>query len=265
MLRARIIPCLLLKNAGLVKTVAFRDPAYVGDAINAVRIFNDKEADELLLLDIEATRQGRGPNYQLLAKINREAFMPFTYGGGVTNLDQVRQLLHSGLEKVAINSAALHDPGFIRRAAELAGSQSIVGVVDVKRDRSGVPRVYDHRAMRLTDRQPAEWAQELARNGAGEILLQDVDRDGGMAGYDLDLVRRVADAVELPLVALGGAGSVDDLARAITVGGASAAAAGSLFVFYGRHRAVLISYPARDQIMRLMPQQRQSNHDAHQN
>lgn len=224
-MRPRFIPCLLLKDGGLVKTVRFSQPAYVGDPINAVKIFNTKQADELFLLDIAC----KTPDLPLLRDISGEAFMPLAYGGGLRSVDDVRAVLAAGFEKVVLRPGPL-----IRPAAELAGSQSIVVSVDVKGGQ-----------VRDLGTDPAACAREVQDQGAGEILIQSVDRDGTMSGYDLDLIRRVSQAVRVPVVALGGASSVKDLDDAIRVGGASAAAAGSLFVFHGKHRAVLINYPDR--------------------
>lgn len=240
MLRPRAIPCLLLQNGGLVKTVRFSQPSYVGDPLNAVRIFNDKRVDELYLLDITATARGTGPDLRMLAPIADEASMPLGYGGGVRTTEQVRAVLSTGFEKVILNSAAAEDRSFIRRAADLAGSQSIVVSVDVSRG-----AVHSRSGTKNLGLDPVAYAVEAERAGAGEILLHSIDRDGTGTGYDLPLLRQVTAAVSVPVVALGGAASVGDLAAAVKEGGASAAAAGSLFVFHGRHRAVLITYPDR--------------------
>ena len=249
MLHTRIIPCLLLQNGGLVKTIKFGSARYVGDPINAVRIFNDKGADELVFLDISATPQGRGPHFELLAEIASEAFMPFAYGGGITSVAQVRQLYALGIEKVVINTAAAANPQLITAAAELGGSSGVVASIDVKRNWRGKPEVFVAGGRKRIDADPVAYAQELAQLGAGEILLNAIHRDGTMDGYDLDLIRRVAPSVSVPVVAAGGAGSLDDLREAIR-SGASAAAAGSIFVFHGKHRAVLITYPDEDDLDR---------------
>ena len=243
MLRARVIPCLLLRNGGLVKTVKFDDPTYVGDPINAVKIFNEKEVDELVFLDISATGEGRGPNFDLVRDIATEAFMPFGYGGGVTTLDQVRQLTACGAEKVVINTGAVARPELITEAAETVGSQSVVVAIDVSKSLFGRYEVVTHSATRKTGLDPVEWAQKMERAGAGEILVNSVDRDGKMSGYDVALVRKIADAVRVPVVACGGAGKLEHLREAVVDGHASAVSAGSLFVFHGKHRAVLITYP----------------------
>jgi len=244
MLNTRIIPCLLLRKGGLVKTVGFQSPRYVGDPINAVRILNDKEVDELVFLDIEATVAGCGPNFDLLADIASEAFMPFAYGGGVTSLDQVKRLFGLGVEKVVINTAAESNPRLISDAAEVAGSSSVVGSIDVRRGWSGQYSVWVNGGRRDSKRDPTAWAQELERLGAGEILLNSINRDGSQTGYDLELIRRVCTAVSIPVVAVGGAGSLRDFREAVDHG-ASAVAGGSFFVFHGKHKAVLITYPER--------------------
>lgn len=244
MIWRRIVPCLLWRGAGLVKTVKYDKPKYIGDPINAVRIFSDKEADELILVDIDASRKGHGPRLREIEEIVSEAFMPLCYGGGVTSADQARQLVRIGVEKVAVNSAALTRPELISEIASQIGSSSTVGVIDVRRSLLGRAVVWSHTGGRVGVQDPVAYAELLQRNGAGEILVSAVDRDGTMKGYDLDLVARVSRAVDVPVVALGGAGSVDDLAT-VLASGAAAAAAGSLFVFHGPHKAVLISFPDR--------------------
>jgi cyclase len=248
MMRPRVIPCLLLLKKGLVKTIKFKDPVYLGDPINVVKIFNDKEVDELIFLDITATLEGRQPPFEYLAEIASECFMPLGYGGGVHSLEDVRKLLNLGLEKVSINSYAVENRSFIREAADVFGSQSIVVSIDVKKDFFGKEQVYTHSGKKATGLDPVRFAVEMAEMGAGELLLNSIDRDGTMKGYDLELIKRVSRAVDIPVVACGGAGSVRDLAAAVKEGGASAAAAGSLFVFQGRHRAVLISYPSAQEL-----------------
>jgi cyclase len=242
----RVIPSLLLRNGGLVKTVGFKNPVYVGDPINAVKIFNDKEVDELVLLDIDASRKGRGPDFALLGRIAREAFMPMAYGGGLRSLDDLSRVLGMGYEKIAINSVALQDIDFVRRAADACGSQSVVVSIDVKRDLFGRHVVFDHVSGK-TRGEPAAFARQASHAGAGEVLLNAVHRDGTQEGYDLEVIRKVAAAVDVPLVALGGAGSIKDFNLALAAG-ASAVAAGSIFVFHGPRRAVLITYPDRSEL-----------------
>lgn len=242
MLHARVIPCLLLQNGKLVKTVKFNSPRYIGDPINAVRIFNEKEVDELVFLDIGATVAGTGPRFDLLADIASEAFMPFSYGGGITTIEQVRRLYTLGVEKIILNTSAAEKPDLVCEASALAGRSGVVVSMDVRRSWLGRYSVYVCAGRRDLARDPVSYAQEMERLGAGEILLNSIDRDGTMEGYDLELVRRVSEAVSVPVVVAGGAGSLDDFREAVRHG-ASAVAAGSMFVFHGKHRAVLITYP----------------------
>lgn len=247
MLPPRVIPSLLLKDRGLVKTVRFKEPTYVGDPINAVKIFNDKEVDELLLLDIGATNERRRPAFDLIEQIASEAFMPLGYGGGIRSLEDIATLLRLGIEKVVVNSFAVEDPAFVRAAAARFGSQSIVVSIDVVKPLFGGYKVCTHGGRRKTTHEPAAFAASMQQLGAGEILLTSIDRDGTMAGFDLELVRQVSQSVSVPVVACGGAASLADLSRAIAAG-ASAVSAGSMFVFHGRHRAVLISYPSASEL-----------------
>ena len=247
MRRTRVIPCLLLRNHGFVKTVGFKNPTYLGDPVNIVKIFNDKEADELVILDITATPQGKGPNFDLLADIASECFMPLGYGGGVSTTEEIRKLFHLGFEKVVLNTAAFEKPDLVREAAELVGSQSVVVSIDCKHRAFRGVEVVTRCGKRRTKKSPVDAARAMVELGAGEILLNSVDRDGSMKGYDLDVIRNVSAAVNVPVVACGGAGSVADLASAVSDGGAAAVSAGSLFVFQGRHRAVLINMPSGDE------------------
>jgi cyclase len=243
MYRPRVIPCLLLRGHGLVKTRKFKDAVYVGDPVNAVRIFSEKEADELVILDIDASKEGREPNYELIEEIAGECLMPIGYGGGITSLAQVKRLIRSGVEKVVVNStAALGSMQVIGDAAAAFGSQAVVGAIDVRRTMLKGYRIVAKSATVETSLKLEEHCRALVAAGAGEIFLNDVDADGTMAGFDLKLIRRIADSVDVPVVACGGAGTVDHLSQAIREGGASAVAAGSMFVFHGKHRAVLINY-----------------------
>ncbi len=247
----RVIPALLLSNQGLVKTVGFSEPRYVGDPINAVRIFNEKQVDELVFLDITATREDRGPDLDLLNRIASEAFMPFAYGGGITTIEHVQEILSLGVEKVVLNTVAVETPDLIDRAAEVAGSSSVVVSIDARRRRfRGDYRVWTRGGTGKTSLDPIDFAKTVANRGAGEILINAIDRDGRMDGYDLDLIQAVSDAVMIPVVALGGGGSLEDLRRAVERG-ASAVAAGSMFVFHGPRRAVLITYPDYDRLTEL--------------
>lgn len=250
-MRPRVIPCLLLRNGGLYKTSKFRAPQYIGDPINAVRIFNDKEVDELAFLDISADRATRGPNFDLLRDIASEAFMPFAYGGGISTLEQVRQLFSLGLEKVILNTSALSRPELLAEIAALSGSSSVVVSIDVRRSLFGRYSVFGSGGAADTRRSPEEYAKEVERRGAGEIFLTSIDREGSMGGYDLELVQRVAAAVSIPVVAHGGAGSLADFREALRHG-ASAVAAGSMFVYHGKHRAVLITYPEDRELRQIL-------------
>ncbi len=243
MLRTRIIPCLLLKGGGFVKTVKFKNPVYLGDPINIVKIFNDKQVDELAILDITASREKRAPSFELLADIAGECFMPLSYGGGLRQLPDLLTLSKAGYEKLIINSHAVANPRFVRQAADLLGSQSVVVSLDVKKNLLGRYEVHTMGGRRNTKQDPVALAVELSRQGAGELLLNAMDRDGTQKGYDLELIKRVSSQVDIPVIACGGAGSVEDLARAKREGGASGVGVGSFFVFHGKHRAVLINVP----------------------
>jgi cyclase len=240
----RIIPVLLLEDGGLVKTTRFAAPRYVGDPINAVRIFNEKQADELVLLDIHATVQGRGPAFEEIEAIVSEAFMPLAYGGGVRDLATATSLIQIGIEKVIVNALADEEPDEVRHIADRLGSSTLVVGIDALRVAPGVYEATTRNATHRTGFDIRRRAEEAAGLGAGELLLNSVDRDGTMTGYDLELLRLVTSVVGVPVVACGGAGSMADLASAVRDGGAAAAAAGSFFVFHGRHRAVLITYPS---------------------
>ena len=248
MLRPRIIPCLLIKNDGLVKTVRFGNPKYVGDPINAVRLFNEKEVDELIVVDIEATVQKREPNYSMISSLAAECRMPLCYGGGVTTVDQVLRIISLGVEKIALSAAAARTPDLISAVAERVGSQSVVVVMDVKK--SGLLRRYEvftHNGTRGTGLDPVNFAQRVAALGAGEVVVSSIDRDGEMKGYDMELIARIREAITLPLTVLGGAGSLDDIEDVIRSFGVIGVAAGSLFVFKGKYRAVLINYPGANE------------------
>lgn len=240
---ARVIPCLLLRGRGLVKTTKFKEPKYLGDPRNVVKIFNEKEVDELALVDITASAENRQPDFELVREIVSEAFMPVAYGGGIRSVDDARKMLGLGVEKIIVNTHALKSPAFVAEAARQFGSQSVVVCLDVKRGFFGKYEVHSDAGRRGTGRNPVELAREMEDLGAGELVVQSIDRDGTMEGYDIDLVRSVTSAVRIPVIALGGAGKVAHLGEVVRDGGASAAAAGSMFVFQGKHRAVLISFP----------------------
>lgn len=245
MLRPRIIPCLLVRNGGLVKTIAFKDPKYVGDPINAVRIFNEKEADELVVLDIDATVHKAEPDFKMVARLAAECRMPLCYGGGVKTAEQARRIIGLGVEKIAISSAAIEAPILVSQVAQEIGGQSVVVVIDARMDpRTGKSMVWTHNGTRATGRTVIDVAQEAEALGAGEIVVNSIDRDGTMSGYDLSLARSVRQAVGIPITLLGGAGSLGDIKALVEACGVVGAAVGSLFVFKGAYRAVLINYPA---------------------
>jgi cyclase len=252
MLRSRIIPCLLIHNGGLVKTIKFSQPKYVGDPINAVKIFNEKEVDELIIVDIDATVKKVEPNYELIGKIAAECRMPLCYGGGVKTSEQVERIISLGVEKVAIGSALIDNPQIISEAASRVGGQSIVAVLDIlKTGDLDEYEIYSHNATRRTGINPVNFSQKLESLGVGEILLNSIDRDGLMAGYDFELVDLVREAVSVPLSVLGGAGTHSDFKKLINRYGIIGAAAGSIFVFKGKFRAVLIQYPSNSDIMNI--------------
>lgn len=248
MLEPRFIPVLLVRGSGLYKTIKFKDPTYIGDPINAVRIFNEKAVDELIVLDIDAHKDANGPRLGFLAEIASEAFIPLCYGGGVRKLTDFEALFRLGVEKVAVNSAAAESMALVEQAAKVFGNQSVVVSIDFRRTFLGRYRRFARGGTSEIKGALESAVREAESAGAGEILVNSIDRDGTMSGYDLELIREASSAVSVPIVACGGAGSLSDMVTAIREGGASAAAAGSLFVFKGKHRAVLITYPDEAQI-----------------
>jgi cyclase len=245
MKRIRIIPALLLLNDGLYKTVRFKSPKYVGDPINTVRIFNEKGADEIVLLDIGATKEKSGINVKKIREIAGEAFMPMGYGGGVKCFEDAKRVFDAGFEKVIINTAAAENPALIGEIAKVYGSQSAVVSIDVKAGWTGGYKVYVNGGTKNTGRSPVDYAGDMEKAGAGELILNSIDRDGTWEGYDLRLIRMVSEAVAIPVIACGGAAGMEDLKRAVTDGGASAVAAGSMFVYQKKGMGVLISFPSQ--------------------
>lgn len=248
MKRIRVIPLLLIQNNKLVKSVKFKNHRYVGDPINAVKIFNEKEVDELSIVDISATKLKRKPNIQQIREIAGEAFMPLSYGGGITTLDEVKEIFFNGIEKVLINKTAVVNPEFITQVADMYGAQAIVVCIDVKKNIWGKYKVYSDNGTNNTNYDPLEFAQMCESAGSGEILLTSIERDGTYSGYDIDILKKVSDGVSIPVIAGGGAASVDDFNNAVQNGHASAVAAGSMFVFQKPHNAVLISYPSQKEL-----------------
>jgi cyclase len=244
MLRPRIIPCLLVKDKGLVKTVKFSDGKYVGDPLNAVKIFNEKEVDELMILDIDATSQRREPDYELIKNIALESRMPLCYGGGVKTVEQAKKIISLGAEKVALSSIATENPSIISQIASAVGTQSVVVVIDFKyRGVFNKAQVVTYNANNYTGLSPSDFAQQCEKLGAGELVINSVDRDGMMSGFDLKLIKEIRESVSIPMTILGGAASLQDISAAIKQFGVIGVAAGSLFVFKGKYKAVLINYP----------------------
>jgi cyclase len=247
----RVIPTLLLKNAGLVKTMRFKDPKYIGDPLNAVKIFNEKEVDELIFLDILATSEKRKIPLDFLRQVAQECFMPLAYGGGIKTIDEIREILKVGVEKVIINTQAVENPQFIKDAVERHGSSTICVSIDVKKNFWGKYEIFTHAGQKKTNLDPVSFAVEMDKIGVGELMINSIDRDGTMKGYDLELIKKVTQVVSMPVIACGGAASVADLGMAVNEAGASAVAAGSMFVFHGKHRAVLISYPEQEELKKI--------------
>jgi len=254
MLRPRITPCLLVHKGGLVKTVGFKAPKYVGDPINAVKIFNEKEADELVVLDIDATVNNAEPDYRMIANLAAECRMPLCYGGGIKTPEQAKRIIRLGVEKVAISSAAIENPELITRIADEIGRQSVVVVLDVKKRLVGKDYdVFTKNARINTNRSVFDLAVEAEKLGAGELVVNSIDLDGAMKGYDLALAERIRQTVKIPITILGGAGTLDDIEALIRCCGVIGASTGSLFVFKGVYKAVLINYPTlaqRDELIR---------------
>ena len=247
MLRPRIIPSLLIQDNGLVKTVNFKNPKYVGDPINAVKIFNEKEVDELAIFDIDATVKGLEPNYSLIERIANQSRMPLCYGGGVKTVEQAQRIFGLGIEKIALSSSVLHNPTLITEIADRVGSQSVIVVLDVKKKLLGGYEVYTHNGKKSTGINPFKFAEEAEKLGAGEIIINSIDQDGVMKGYDLGLINKIRSSISLPLTVLGGAGSLEDIKKVLDQHGIIGVASGSLFVFKGVYKAVLINYPSKEE------------------
>ena len=242
MLKNRVIPTLLIQEEGLVKTFKFNTPKYVGDPLNAIKIFNDKEVDELIVLDIDASQLNRGPNYGLIEQFASECFMPLCYGGGIRTLEQAKKLFSLGIEKISIQSEAYTSLGFIKKLSDIFGSQSIVVMLDIKKNWMGSYKLYSSRSHKILDKDWLEFLQSVVEMGAGEVVINSVDRDGTLSGIDLDLIKMASEIVNIPIIASGGVGSLNDIKLAVD-NGASAVAVGAYFVFKGPRQAVLITYP----------------------
>ncbi|MCL4386720.1 MAG: AglZ/HisF2 family acetamidino modification protein [Cyanobacteria bacterium] len=250
MFSTRIIPLLLLSNDGLVKGVNFKNHRYIGDPINAVQIFNEMEVDELLFLDIAATMQKKGPSLNIIKKIANQCMMPFGVGGGIRTTEKIREILSAGAEKVCLNTEALENPDIVKKASKIFGSQSIMISIDYRRLK-GKYEVYSRCGSKLISSNILETVKLMEKYGAGEILLNSIDNDGTMKGYDIETIKIVSESVNIPVIACGGAGCLKDLKKALDLGEASAIAAGSLFVFHGPRRAVLINYPNHLEIKKI--------------
>lgn len=246
MLRPRIIPSLLVHEKGLVKTVKFKDSKYVGDPINAVRIFNEKEVDELAVFDIDTTVLGNEPDYNLIEKLANQSRMPICYGGGVRTVDQAQKIFSLGIEKIALSSAVIHNPTLISEISEKVGSQSVVVVLDVKKKIFGGYEMYTHNGKQSTGIDPVTFAVKAQELGAGEIIINSIDKDGMMNGFDMNIISKIREIVTIPITVLGGAGNINDIKKVIKEHGIIGVAAGSLFVFKGKYKAVLINYPDRN-------------------
>jgi imidazole glycerol-phosphate synthase subunit HisF len=251
MFRPRLIPVLLLKNRGLIKSVSFKNHRYIGDPINAVRIFNDLRADELVFLDILASKENRSISLDFVKNVGEEANMPFAVGGGISTLEQIRAIIGAGAEKVVINSKAAFEPDFIRSASEMFGSSTIVVCIDVKKKFPGKEKTWILNGSKSTKEDPVEFAKHMEELGAGEIIIQSIERDGKMQGYDLPLLRKISENVRIPVIALGGAGNIEHMKKAYDEAYVNGLAAGSMFVYHGSRNAVLINYPEKSEIVRL--------------
>ncbi|MBI9035778.1 MAG: imidazole glycerol phosphate synthase subunit HisF [Bacteroidales bacterium] len=251
MFRPRVIPILLLKNLGLVKSTKFKDYRYIGDPINAVKIFNDLRADELVFLDIEASKLGRKISLEFIRNVGDEANMPFAVGGGIRSIQDIKEILNAGAEKVVLNTVVFDDPDLVRKAADEFGSSTIVVSIDVKKKWFGKYAIYTLGATKNTHLNPFEFVKTIEQLGAGEIIVNAIDRDGLMNGFDIDIVRGISDRVSIPVVAVGGAGNYEHLRAVVNEGHASAIGAGSMFVYHGNRKAVLINYPEREELSQL--------------
>lgn len=252
MLKTRIIPVLLLQNESLVKTVRFSKPSYIGDPINTVRIFNELEVDELVFLDITASYEKRSPNLKILFEIANECFMPLAYGGGITTLKQAQDIFNIGFEKIIINSASHTNPDLISQIAEIYGNQAVIVSIDTKKNLWGKYEVWSLSGKKNTKKNPIEWAYEVEQLGAGEILLTSIDREGTWTGFNIDLVRNVTDAVSVPVIAHGGAGTINHIGEVVKQGNASAVALGSIVVYQQKGMGVLVNFPDKAKIENIL-------------
>jgi cyclase len=252
MFRPRVIPVLLLRNKGLVKSVKFTNYRYIGDPINAVKIFNDLKADELVFLDILASKENRTISLDFIKDVGEEANMPFAAGGGINDIKHIKNIISAGAEKVVLNTVASQNPEFVKQASETFGSSTIVVCIDVKKKFLGKEQIWAYGGSKPTGISPVEFSQLMEEKGAGEIIIQSIDRDGTMLGYDLQLIRKISEAVSIPVVALGGAGNLQHMKQAYTEAYANGLAAGSIFVYHGARRGILINYPEQEEIRNII-------------
>jgi len=251
MLQTRVIPVLLLQNKGLVKTVNFKNPKYIGDPLNAIKIFNEKEVDELIFLDIDASKKRTEPDYELIRDFASECFMPVCYGGGISNIEQIKKIFTMGIEKISLNHVALNGDSLIKEAVEVYGSQSIIVAIDIKKSFMGKYQIYDHIKRKNLKISFLDYIKHIEELGAGEIFLNNVDLDGTQKGYDIGLLKEIVDCVKIPVIACGGVGKLQDFKQAKNEANVSAVAAGSFFVFQGKYNAVLITYPKYHELEKL--------------
>ena len=252
MLQTRIIPCLLLKDDSLVKTVNFKKPAYIGDPVNTARIFNELEVDELTLLDISATNNKKKPNFKILAELAKECFMPLAYGGGINDFEDAKKIFQIGIEKVIINSIAFSKPAFITELAEHFGNQAIVASIDVKKNMFGKYQVFSNSGTKKQKVDPVAWAQELEQLGAGEILLTAIHQEGTWNGFDINIIEKISNAINIPVIANGGASSIEDIEKAVKQGNASAVSLGSMVVYQNKGMGVLVNFPDTEKLNKVL-------------
>jgi cyclase len=252
MLQIRIIPCLLLKDDSLVKTVNFKKPAYIGDPVNTARIFNELEVDELVLLDISATNNNRKPDFKILAELANECFMPLAYGGGINNFEDAKKIFKIGIEKVIINTVVFEKPEFVTQLAEHFGNQAVVVSIDVKKNVLGKYQVYSNSGSKKQKVDLVEWAIEVEKLGAGEILLTGIHKEGKWEGFDLELIKKIANAVNIPVIANGGASNISDIEQAVKYAEASAVALGSMVVYQNKGMGVLVSFPDKNKLKQIL-------------
>jgi cyclase len=252
MLENRVMPCLLMIDSGLYKTVQFKKPGYVGDPINAIKIFNDKEVDELVFLDITATEKKKEPNFKLIEDIASECFMPLAYGGGISTLDQAKRIYEIGVEKIALNNAAIHNPKLIEDIANIYGSQAVIVSIDYKKNVWGKVLVHGQRGKKSIGKTPEVFAKEMEQAGAGELLITSIDREGTWQGLDVEVLKNITDKVDIPVIANGGAGNLQHVEAVVKQGGASAVTLGSMSVYQKQGLGVLINFPKRSDILKVL-------------